>query len=132
MKAVVIHGQRDLRIESIDPAPPPGPGEVQLRVAHGGICGSDLHYYLHGGFGAIRIQEPMALGHEVSGVIAALGDGVEGLQVGDKVAVNPSRPCTRCEYCLRGQPNGSGQNLGVFVYDGGFTAEELPWMCGSS
>ena len=105
MKAVVIHGQRDLRIESIDPAPPPGPGEVQLRVAHGGICGSDLHYYLHGGFGAIRIQEPMALGHEVSGVIAALGDGVEGLQVGDKVAVNPSRPCTRCEYCLRGQPN---------------------------
>jgi L-idonate 5-dehydrogenase len=105
MKAIVIHGPRDLRIESLAPAPKPGPGEVRLRVAHGGICGSDLHYYLHGGFGAIRIQEPMALGYEVSGVINAVGDGVEGLSPGDKGAVTPSRPCARCDYCLRGQPN---------------------------
>ncbi|EBA10110.1 L-idonate 5-dehydrogenase [Sagittula stellata] len=105
MKAVVIHGARDLRIEDMAPAAQPGPGEVQVHVANGGICGSDLHYYLHGGFGAIRVREPMALGHEVSGVVSDVGDGVEGLAVGDKVAVNPSRPCARCEYCLRGQPN---------------------------
>ncbi|MFW2545616.1 L-idonate 5-dehydrogenase [Primorskyibacter sp. 2E107] len=105
MKAVVIHGERDLRIEDMAPAAQPGPGEVQVNVANGGICGSDLHYYLHGGFGAIRVREPMALGHEVSGVVSAVGEGVEGLAVGDKVAVNPSRPCRCCEYCLRGQPN---------------------------
>ena len=105
MKAVVIHGAHDLRIESMAPAAAPAQGEVQVHVANGGICGSDLHYYLHGGFGAIRIREPMALGHEVSGVVSAIGDGVEGLEVGDKVAVNPSRPCTACDYCLRGQPN---------------------------
>ncbi|NIZ13033.1 L-idonate 5-dehydrogenase [Phaeobacter sp. HF9A] len=105
MKAIVIHGARDLRIERMAPAAQPGPGEVQVQVTNGGICGSDLHYYLHGGFGAIRIREPMALGHEVSGVVAAVGAGVEGLAVGDKVAVNPSRPCARCAYCLQGQPN---------------------------
>ena len=105
MKAVIIHGAHDLRVESMTPAAQPGPGEVQVQVANGGICGSDLHYYLHGGFGAIRVREPMALGHEVSGVIAALGEGVAGLEVGDKVAVNPSRPCAKCEYCLRGQAN---------------------------
>jgi len=105
MKAVVIHGARDLRVDPFEDALPPGPGEAQVAVANGGICGSDLHYYLHGGFGAIRVQQPMALGHEVSGVVTALGAGVEGLRVGDKVAVNPSRPCGACAYCLRGQPN---------------------------
>ena len=87
MKAVVIHGARDLRVDPFEDALPPGPGEAQVAVANGGICGSDLHYYLHGGFGAIRVQQPMALGHEVSGVFPALGADVEGLRVGDKVAV---------------------------------------------
>ncbi len=105
MKSIVIHGERDLRIEE-GPAETPGPGQVQVRMAAGGICGSDLHYYQHGGIGtAIRVREPLVLGHEVSGHVAALGEGVEGLTVGQLVAVSPSRPCGQCRYCLEGMPN---------------------------
>ena len=104
MKSLVIHGPRDLRIEERD-APDPGPGEVQIAVATGGICGSDLHYYNHGGFGTVRLKEPMILGHEVAGHISALGPGVSGLKVGQLVAVSPSRPCYTCTYCHAGQHN---------------------------
>ena len=105
MRSIVIHGERDLRIEE-GPAETPGPGQVQVRMAAGGICGSDLHYYQHGGIGtAIRVREPLVLGHEVSGHVAALGEGVEGLSVGQLVAVSPSRPCGHCRYCLEGMPN---------------------------
>ncbi|SIQ31936.1 L-idonate 5-dehydrogenase [Rhizobium sp. RU35A] len=104
MKAIVIHAPKDLRIEERE-AEAPGAGEVEIRLAAGGICGSDLHYYAHGGFGAVRLKEPMILGHEVSGHVTALGDGVCGLAIGDLVAVSPSRPCGACEYCHKGLPN---------------------------
>ena len=104
MKAIVIHAPKDLRIEERS-VEAPGPGEVEVKLAAGGICGSDLHYYAHGGFGTVRIKEPMILGHEVSGHIAALGEGVSGLAIGDLVAISPSRPCGHCEYCLKGLPN---------------------------
>ncbi len=103
-KAIVVHAARDLRIEE-QAAPDPGPGEVRLAMAAGGICGSDLHYYSHGGFGAIRLREPMILGHEVAGHVAALGAGVSGLKEGDLVAVSPSRPCGTCGYCAEGRQN---------------------------
>ncbi|HYF54002.1 MAG TPA: L-idonate 5-dehydrogenase [Salinarimonas sp.] len=104
MRAVVIHAPEDLRVEDIVEAPPPGPGEVQVRILTGGICGSDLHYFHHGGFGTVRIRQPMALGHEIAGVVASLGDGVSGLAIGTRVAVSPSRPCGACEQCKRGMP----------------------------
>jgi L-idonate 5-dehydrogenase len=104
MQAVVIHAAKDLRIEDRE-AGQPGPGQVLIRLERGGICGSDLHYYNHGGFGTVRLKEPMILGHEVAGTIAATGPGVEGLSVGDRVAVSPSRPCRQCRYCLQGKPN---------------------------
>lgn len=104
MRAIVIHAARDLRIEE-RPEETPGPGQVLLRMAIGGVCGSDLHYYHHGGFGVIKLREPMILGHEVSGYISALGEGVSGLSVGQLVAVSPSRPCAACDYCLKGQQN---------------------------
>jgi L-idonate 5-dehydrogenase len=104
MRAVVIHAPKDLRIESY-PDPAPGPGEVRVRIAAGGICGSDLHYYHHGGFGTVRIQQPMALGHEISGVVAAIGAGVASLAEGMRVAVNPSLPCGACAYCREGLRN---------------------------
>ena len=103
-KAIVIHAARDLRVEPREVAPP-GTGQVLVAMQAGGICGSDLHYYSHGGFGPIQLREPMVLGHEVAGTIAALGDGVEGLETGQLVAVSPSRPCQSCVYCLRGQQN---------------------------
>ncbi|QFT34500.1 L-idonate 5-dehydrogenase (NAD(P)(+)) [Labrenzia sp. THAF82] len=104
MKAIVIHAAEDLRIEE-QSVVPPGPGEVQIELARGGICGSDLHYYNHGGFGPVRLKEPMILGHEVAGHITALGEGVSGLSIGQLVAVSPSRPCGNCRFCDEGQFN---------------------------
>lgn len=104
MRAIVIHKAKDLRVEERAQASPQA-GQVAITLATGGICGSDLHYYNHGGFGPITIKEPMILGHEVSGYIRALGDGVEGLEIGDLVAISPSRPCGSCKYCAEGKRN---------------------------
>lgn len=104
MKSIVIHAAKDLRIEETAPEPL-GAGQVEIRLATGGICGSDLHYFNHGGFGAIRLREPMVLGHEVSGHITALGQGVTGLALGQLVAVSPSRPCHQCSYCQKAMFN---------------------------
>ncbi|WP_245466209.1 MULTISPECIES: alcohol dehydrogenase catalytic domain-containing protein [unclassified Mesorhizobium] len=75
-----------------------------VRIANGGICGSDLHCYNHGGFGPVRVREPMILDHEISGHVAALGAGVVGVQLGAMVAVSPSSPCGPCGFCRSGQP----------------------------
>lgn len=104
MKSIVIHAPKDLRISEASVVPPAA-GEVQVTMAVGGICGSDLHYYNHGGFGAIKLREPMVLGHEVAGHVTALGDGVTGLDIGQLVAVSPSRPCQSCKFCLEGSQN---------------------------
>ncbi len=104
MKAIVAHGPKDLRIEDREVGTP-GEGEVLVRMAAGGICGSDLHYYAHAGYGTVRLREPMILGHEVSGHVAALGPGVTGLREGQLVALSPSRPCGACRYCREGTPN---------------------------
>ncbi|MCA1384124.1 MULTISPECIES: L-idonate 5-dehydrogenase [unclassified Bradyrhizobium] len=104
MRAVVIHAPKDLRIDNYaDPAA--GPGEVRVKIANGGICGSDLHYYHHGGFGVVRIQQPMALGHEIAGVVADVGDGLANVRPGTRVAVNPSKPCGACLHCQEGMRN---------------------------
>jgi L-idonate 5-dehydrogenase len=102
MRAIVIHAARDLRIED-RAAVTPGPGQVGLRLAVGGVCGSDLHYYNHGGFGAVRLREPMILGHEVSAYVEDPGDTM--LRQGQLVAVSPSRPCGACAFCRDGLPN---------------------------
>ncbi|MFT3670895.1 L-idonate 5-dehydrogenase [Aestuariivirga sp.] len=104
MKAIVIHAAKDLRIEERE-AETPGPGQLSVKLATGGICGSDLHYFNHGGFGAIRLKEPMILGHEVAGHITKLGEGVQGFRVGQLVGISPSRPCGTCKYCREGMMN---------------------------
>ena len=78
----------------------PAAGQVEIAIEAGGICGSDLHYFNHGGFGTVRVREPMILGHEVAGTIKALGATVSGLAIGDRVAVSPSRPCNSCDYSV--------------------------------
>lgn len=99
MRAVVLHAPMDLRIE--DRNFPEGETDgVHVQIHAGGICGSDLHYYQHGGFGAIRVREPVILGHEVAGKVIAAPDGA-GVAPGDTVALSPSRPCGTCQYCVR-------------------------------
>ncbi|MDQ0137696.1 L-idonate 5-dehydrogenase [Neorhizobium galegae] len=104
MRSLIIHNAKDLRIED-GPVPEPAAGQVLVQIERGGICGSDLHYFNHGGFGTVRLKEPMVLGHEVSGRIVKLGGGVSSLAVGDLVAVSPSRPCGHCRYCQEGKQN---------------------------
>ena len=101
---LVIHAPTDLRLEEQDVGEI-GPGQVLVHVGMGGICGSDLHYFHDGGFGTVRIREPMVLGHEVAGTVAAVAPDVASLRIGDRVAINPSQPCAACRYCLEGLPN---------------------------
>jgi len=103
MRAVVLRQPLDINLEE-RALPSPGPGEVLVRITRGGICGSDLHYFLHGGFGTVRMKEPMILGHEVAGRVEALGAGVSSPAVGTAVAVNPANPCGVCAFCRSGQP----------------------------
>lgn len=105
MRAVIAHPPHDLRLERLPQVADPAEGEVLVRVVAGGICGSDLHYYHHGGFGSVRLREPMILGHEVSAVIEAVGKGVTRVRPGDLAAINPSMPCGQCEECRRGLRN---------------------------
>ena len=104
MDALVIHAPGDLRVEDV-PTPAVGAGELRVRVRTGGICGSDLHYFQHGGFGTIRIQQPMVLGHEVAGVIEEVGHAASGFAVGERIAICPSHPCGLCKYCQLGLQN---------------------------
>ena len=104
MKSVICHSAQDLRIESIE-LPPLGENQLRVKVAFGGICGSDLHYYQHGGFGTVRIKQPITLGHEVSGIVDDCGAQVSGFERGQRIAISPSRPCGQCRFCQAGQHN---------------------------
>lgn len=98
MKALVLQEPHRLSIEQ-RAIPDVGPGEVRVRIHRGGICGSDMHYFHHGGFGVVRMKAPMVLGHELAGVVESTGDGVTGVAAGDRVAINPSLACGHCDYC---------------------------------
>ena len=96
-----LYAAHDLRIEDA-PDATPAPGDALIRVLRGGICGSDLHYYHDGGFGPIRVREPIILGHEAAGVVETAPEG-SGLRKGQIVALCPSRPCGTCEFCRGGK-----------------------------
>jgi len=104
MKAARLYGPGGLCIDDI-PVPAPGPGQVLLQVLSVGICGSGVHYFLDGGIGDDKVDEPFVIGHEFSARVAALGSGVENLPVGTRVAVEPAISCGTCEFCLEGHPN---------------------------
>jgi L-idonate 5-dehydrogenase len=104
MRACVIHAARDLRIDEIATGDP-GPGQLEVAIALGGICGSDLHYFAEGAVGAFRVQQPMVLGHEIVGTVVRLGPGVAGPAVGTRIAVDPRMPCGACALCSAGRPN---------------------------
>jgi len=104
MRAARLHGIRDVRLEQL-PRPVPGPGQVLLRVACVGICGSDVHYYQEGGIGGQVIAEPLVLGHEFTAWVEAPGPGAGSLCLGQLVAVDPAISCGTCEQCKEGHPN---------------------------
>ncbi|KAH0497412.1 hypothetical protein TgHK011_004715 [Trichoderma gracile] len=104
VKASVLHGERDLRLEERS-LPAPSADEVQVAVQSTGLCGSDLHYFGHFRNGDILVREPLTLGHESSGTIVAVGDGVTNLKPGDRVALEVGLPCENCEYCDSGRYN---------------------------
>ncbi|MEU0217024.1 L-idonate 5-dehydrogenase [Streptomyces sp. NPDC006265] len=104
MLGCVIHGQGDLRVAEL-PVPRPGPGRALVAVRYGGVCGSDLHYWRHGGVGDFRLREPMVLGHEVVGTVVEYGADASGPVPGRAVAVHPATPCGVCPECAAGRRN---------------------------
>ena len=121
--AATLFGAQDLRLVEQEPGPL-APGMVRIRFRAGGICGSDLHYYRHGRTGDFVVASPLVLGHELAGEIAELANGVTGLAVGDRVAVNPSRWCGHCARCREGR-----QNMCENIYFMG-SASKTPHMQG--
>lgn len=103
MKAAVLHGALDLRIEEIDPKKP-GPGEVRLRIEAALTCGTDLKVYKRG-YHACMIVPPAVFGHEMAGVIAEVGSDVTNWRLGERVVVANSAPCGNCFYCQNQQEN---------------------------
>ena len=99
-----LTGLRQFRITECA-IPDPGPGEVQVRVAAVGICGSDLHSYSEGAVGDTPCVYPMVLGHEPAGVVMKTGAGVTGWSPGDRAALEPALFCYHCEFCLSGHHN---------------------------
>ncbi len=100
----VLYGVRDLRMER-RPIPVAGPGQVLVRIGRIGVCGSDVHYYTNGRIGDYVVREPMILGHESAGVVAAVGEGVTDFAVGQRVTLEPGYTCGKCFFCKSGHYN---------------------------
>ncbi len=103
MRALVLHGPDDLRLEDL-PVPSPGPGEVVLQVTRALTCATDAKMLRQGRHPALPVP-PAPFGHEACGVVAAAGAGVDGVREGDAVVVANSAPCGECPPCLRGRPS---------------------------
>ncbi|XP_065837562.1 sorbitol dehydrogenase-like [Oscarella lobularis] len=102
--SAVLFKTNDLRI--VDrPIPEPGKNQVQISMHSVGICGSDVHYWTHGAIGDFVVRAPMVLGHESSGTVTKVGEGVTTLKIGDRVAIEPGIPCRCCGYCREGRYN---------------------------
>lgn len=111
MKAAVYYGPNKIEVADV-PEPAVRPGTVKLKVGFNGICGTDLHEYYAGPIFVPTAphpltgqQMPLTIGHEFSGVIAELGDGVDGWAEGDRVAVEPIYKCAECPSCKAGNYN---------------------------
>lgn len=80
-------------------------GEVLIKIGYVGICGSDVHYFETGAIGDFVVKPPFVLGHEAAGTVVALGEGVDSLKIGDRVAMEPGKTCGHCEFCRTGRYN---------------------------
>lgn len=112
MKAAVIHGEQDIRIEDVE-TPPLSSNDVKVRVKACGICHYDLRFYI----GSKRTEKPLILGHECSGIVDQIGSDVTEVKPGDRVAVYTDISCGHCSYCLQGRTNLCSNRI---YTDGGF------------
>jgi len=120
MKAVLFKELQKLELQE-KPKPIPGAGEVLVKVEYCGICGSDVHGFLSG----VMVPPGTVMGHECSGVVDQIGDGVAGFAVGDRVAVKPIPQCGECYWCRKGQyslcSSAFARAFGITpAYDGAF------------
>ncbi len=104
MKVAELTARSEFTIVDREP-PKAGPGELLVRVAATGICGSDMHAFVEGGVGGSPCQYPMVLGHEPSGVVEAVGEGVTGWARGDRGSMEPAIFCYHCRFCVSGHHN---------------------------
>lgn len=104
MSVSVLDGPGKLRVEE-RPVPSPGPGEVLVRIASVGVCGSDTHYFQEGRIGSFVVEAPLVLGHEASGRIEAAGSGVDPALVGQRVSLEPGIPQPYSKQTLAGHYN---------------------------
>lgn len=102
--AAVLHAKDDLRIEAVA-GKELSDGCARVRVDAVGVCGSDTHYLVHGRIGEFVLDDPIVLGHEPAGTVIEVGGGVTKVRVGDRVSIEPGRPCGRCERCRAGEYN---------------------------
>jgi L-iditol 2-dehydrogenase len=103
-RAAVLTGPGEIVLEE-RPVPEPGPREVLVEITAVGVCGSDVHYFQHGRIGPYVVREPLILGHESAGRVAALGPEVSKHAVGERVTLEPGVPCGRCRECRAGRYN---------------------------
>jgi threonine dehydrogenase-like Zn-dependent dehydrogenase len=120
MKAMRFHGPGDLRLEELA-VPDPQPGQVRLRPLAVGLCGTDAHI-LQGEFPA---PAPVVLGHEVAGIVDAVGAGVKGLKEGDLATVQPNTYCGLCRYCRMGREHLCSNLCAYGVHMNGGFAEAM-------
>ncbi|MBC7723265.1 MAG: NAD(P)-dependent alcohol dehydrogenase [Burkholderiaceae bacterium] len=104
MNASLLRGQGDVALGTV-PVPTLEDDQVLVQVAAVGVCGSDVHYYQHGRIGPYVVEHPLVLGHELSGRITAVGSKVDPGRIGQRVAVEPQRPCRVCAQCKAGRYN---------------------------
>lgn len=119
MRAARMYGKQDIRIEDV-PIPSPGRGEILLKVKAAAICGTDIRMFRHGVAG-VSEDHPLILGHEISGIIDRVGEGVENYRVGQRVAIAPNVGCGVCNACVAGKGHlcETYRALGIDM-DGGF------------
>lgn len=122
MRASVLVGKEELELREVD-VPAVGPDDVLVKVAVIGVCGSDTHFYLDGRIGDLIVDGPIILGHETSGSIVAVGENVSEDRLGELVAIEPQRPCRRCDKCLQGDYNlcRNIEFYGAYPIDGSFS-----------
>ena len=105
MKQIVLTGIREMKMIEYKMPSIVNSNDVKIKIKTIGVCGSDIHYYSEGKIGSQVVKYPFAVGHECSGIIEEIGEGVTNVKVGDLVVVDPAVHCGKCDQCLAGRPH---------------------------